>query len=149
MLTNEIKTAMSDPNVVAAWSHLKNVIKELEGGGIGAASNYIDKCVVHCLCTRGVQLTAEDMDRVEAAYTALCDALAPFQPTKESVRASFDTPWAGKMPTEGQIFYYVPSSGGYWVAGKAEMSRLLGGARTALNMSCGCGKGSPVNGCKT
>lgn len=135
MLTDEIKSAMSDPNVVAARTRLRELINEFEGGGIGAASNYIDQCVVHSLGTRGVQLTIGDVDRVEAAYAAFCDALAPFQPSKESVRASFDTPWAGEMPTEGQIFYFVPSSGGYWVAGKAEMSHLLGKVRTALNFA--------------
>lgn len=132
MLTYEIKAAWNDPRVVAARSRLQELINEFEGGGLGAVTNHMDKRVVHSLGTRGIKLTVEDVDSIEAAYVAFCDALAPYQPSAESVRIAFDDPWAGAPPSKGQIFYYLPSSGGYWVAGKAEMSRLLDSARTAV-----------------
>ena len=140
MLSDEIKQAWDSPQVLAARSHLQEVVNEFEGNIFGAMTNYMDQRVIHSLLTRSLMvpngtqlLTCGDVDRIEAAYAAFCDALAPYQPSAESVRQAFeDAPpvsWAAKPPSKGQIFYFLPSSGGYWVTGKAEMGNMLNSVR--------------------
>ena len=70
------------------------------------------------------ELTPEKLEEMHAAYVGYLDALAPFQPTAETVNEAFSgpqVPWASPEPCKGDVFYFLPMSGGYWVAGKERM----------------------------
>ncbi len=127
------------PQVSQARNHLQGLIRELEGGGIGAPTNYFDQRLLHAIRT-GLErnrMTRAKADALSAAYGAFCDALMPYQPTPESVQRAFanPAPWSTPPPEEGQVFYLVPGSGGYWIAGKDEMAAGLATIRAALPQS--------------
>ena len=78
------------------------------------------------------------MVRLVELYCVFVDSLAPFQPDAESLRHADEAPklpWEDSECTEGKVFYYIPSCGGYWVEGSDKFrgfAGMLGSVETAL-----------------
>jgi hypothetical protein len=142
----DIPDSWDVPEVSEARCRLQDVIDELKGGEFGAPTNYFDNRAINAIRTALEQgrMTRANTDALNVAYGAFCDALLPYQPTPEIVQQAVanPAPWSAPPPKAGQVFYFVPHSGGYWITGKDEMTSVLVTLRdrlpgdTPLNGQC-------------
>ena len=133
--------AFDDPIVKASWIALSKVINHHTSGELVTVSNYADMKVsatIEALQARGL-LTAAIIDELVLVYSEFVDALTPFQPSPEFLAEAAQQPsrpWDMPLPPpdEGEVFYFLPGSGGYWVCGKhiirdelEKVKQVLGG----------------------
>lgn len=130
-----ILESIDDPTVMSARSAYRATVDRLQDGKLLSCSNYADKQFEACMwyMAESEKLTPELLDDLYAAYAALMDAYAPFQPSAEVMATPrTSVPWDAPDPTPGQVFYFLPGAGGYWVAGKEKMKEECDAVRAML-----------------
>ena len=132
--TDPFMLSWENADVQAARNDFMNTITRLGGKDFMACTNYYDqmciKCVVHLSGKKALSVGA--VNEMCDKYTALMEALQPFQPTAEDREMAYSAPtppWGTPKPTEGQVFYFLPTSGGYWVRVALAMAHILDGIR--------------------
>ncbi len=125
------EAAFALPHVCAARAGLYRVLADLTPEVLQSTpTNYVDRLVlasVKQLAERGA-MTLGQVLRLQRAYDAYMDALAPYQPSLVDEAWREDRPlppWSLPAPAPGSVFYYLPQAGGYWVASKETMDAAV------------------------
>lgn len=134
--------AFYEPKVRAARSELYGALEAMCPGTKNTVTNYVDVLTIVALqrwCdpnddgdelqvrpdARTSTAFRQALQALERAYGAYMDALAPYQPSPDMVNDGPLAPWIAPPPAPGSVFYFLPGSGGYWVAGKEGMEAAV------------------------
>jgi hypothetical protein len=135
MSTSQIHMeSADDPTVMEARCAFMKAVDRLQDGALCCCSNYADQQFMACIqyMAESNTLTPEALDELDAAYAALMDAYAPFQPSAEVLAAA-----GGAEP--GKVFYFLPTAGRYWVENKDQMKAMTDHLRGLLQAKKDCG----------
>jgi hypothetical protein len=119
--------AFDHPEVVGALRAFQEERVDELAQGACFPTNYYDRvldCATRWLAERGA--AKRDVAHLTELYCAFVDTLAPYQPHPAVVREwnKARLPWDPPPPMRGDVFYFLPGSGGYWVKGRAAVEKL-------------------------
>jgi hypothetical protein len=127
--TEALTRAYSDPDVMRARVAFFNC------AGVLSFTNYVDHILRKSLESAA---TLSRVDQLEKTYSDYMDALAPRQPSEAFLGRVYGpgakrAPWDAPDPRPGDVFYFLPNSGGYWVSGKEGIKAYTNAARSRIS----------------
>lgn len=129
-IPDNVLGAMERPEVNGARMAFLDYVAEVTGGQL-FPTNYYDQVLAGAVRSlrRSGRFDQGVADRLLHLYCAFVESLLPFQPSAEAVQASKNRPalpWNAPPPNAGDVFYFIPSSGGYWIKGCKAAAEICG-----------------------